>query len=67
MSTVISIIGIACAFLTWTLRKEDLPAGVTYDEFCDALFKKSKVDAVHTDSPDLGVNYVKNNFKNCSK
>lgn len=51
----------------WTLRKEDLPAGVTYDEFCDVLFKKAKVDAVHTDSPDLGVNYVKSNFKKFSK
>jgi glycerophosphoryl diester phosphodiesterase len=46
----------------YTLRKDDLPEGVTYDEVCRLLFKKAKVDGMFTDFPDLGVKYINNNF-----
>ena len=47
----------------YTLRKDSLPKGVTYNEVCDKLFKDAKVDGMFTDFPDLGVNYVNKNFK----
>ncbi|MCP4176550.1 MAG: glycerophosphodiester phosphodiesterase [bacterium] len=47
----------------YTLRKDELPKGLTYNEVCNYLFKKAKVDGMFTDYPDLGVEYIKNNFK----
>lgn len=46
----------------YTLRNDALPNGLTYNEMCDALFKKAGVDGMFTDYPDMGVSYVKNNF-----
>jgi glycerophosphoryl diester phosphodiesterase len=47
----------------YTLRKDSLPKGLTYDEVCNDLFKKAKVDGMFTDYPDLGVKYINKNFK----
>jgi glycerophosphoryl diester phosphodiesterase len=47
----------------YTLRNDSLPKGLTYNEVCDYLFKKAKVDGMFTDYPDLGVEYINKNFK----
>lgn len=46
----------------YTLRNDALPDGLTYNELCDALFKKAKVDGMFTDYPDMGVSYIRNNY-----
>ena len=47
----------------YTLRKDSLPDGLTYNKVCDYLFKDAKIDGLFTDFTDLGVQYVNNNFK----
>ncbi|MEI6054773.1 MAG: glycerophosphodiester phosphodiesterase [Lentisphaerota bacterium] len=46
----------------YTLRNDLLPDGLTYNQVCDALFKKAGVDGIFTDYPDMGVSYIKTNF-----
>jgi glycerophosphoryl diester phosphodiesterase len=43
----------------YTLRADQLPEGITFQQALDFLFKMQKVDGVFTDFPDLALSYLK--------
>ncbi len=49
----------------YTLRADDMPKGLTYEQVTKVLFTEAKVDGLFTDFTDLGVKYRNQFF--CSK